>query len=250
MKFIFVLLILSSLTACDNLKNGVGTGMISGNHALITKRVIIVMAGQSNMLGSGQSREYPHEENVQMTYVGGNPYAFVGPGTYAALLYAGHHPDTQVIGVMCAVGSTSINQWAPGSILLESCLSRVRTIRDAQGAKVIGMFWYQGEQDAAQTPVDLTWSMKLRTIITYTASKLDIETLNTVYAQLGLTDDMSYITSWNEFKAHQYEAAQCMTSMITTEDQPIIAHLHHDYEANAVIGSRFYNRMLEWTTGG
>lgn len=210
------------------------------------KKVIVVMAGQSNMLGVGQTTPFAADPMVRMVFVGGNPYAMVGPGASAAVLYAQAHPYTQVIGVMCAKGSTSINEWGPGSALLEACLSRVQTIRDAENATVVGMMWDQGEQDAAQTPVDTTWGLKLRTLVNYSAGRLHLPYLNVVYDQIGVTDDMSYIASWDQFKALQPDAEDARTAMITTDDLPIVAHVHHDYDANLEIGRRFYNRMLNW----
>lgn len=231
-----LLLILLLLTGCDKLIPRHPLNGVKGTP--VPKAQIIVMAGQSNMMGMGQQPDYfPEDPWVNMIYRDGHKYAMMGPGAYAATRYA-HANNVQVIGVMCAVGSTSITQWGPGSDLLEGCLERARDVQRSSGGEIIGFFWYQGEQDAFLGTPD--WAQKFRAILTHVKSSLQIQTLNTVYAQLGQTDDLSYIQNWDALKIEQSYAEDAHTRMVKTDDQPIIGHVHHDKAANAIIGERFY----------
>ncbi len=217
--------------------------------APFTSKVIVVMAGQSNMMGVGQTYSLPGNgyfdkvPAVKMIYVGGNEYAMMGPGASAGVFFTRSHPGVEFIGVMCAQGSTSIDQWGPGSALLEACLSRVRTVRDTEHAKVIGMFWDQGEQDAYLGTQD--WPMKLSTLVNYSRSALSVSSLPVIYSQLGQTDD-TYGGRWDPFKLVQAQAQQPGYSMVTTDDLPEVGHVHHDKAANWEIGQRFAQQMGDW----
>lgn len=213
------------------------------------RKVIVVMAGQSNMMGIGQDgspgREYFTRTPavVMIRADTGDPYAMMGPGASAGIFYTAAHPGTQFIGIMCAKGSTSIDSWGPGSALLEACLSRARSVRDAEQAPIIGFFWDQGEQDAYLGT--LGWPEKLTELVRYSKCQLNLSTFPVIYSQLGQTDD-TYGGQWDPFKLTQAEAQQPGFVMVRTDDLPAIGHVHHDYAANLEIGRRFAQYMGDW----
>ena len=207
------------------------------------RKVLVVMAGQSNMMGIGQTKPFTSSPAVVMLYPNGDPANMYGPGASAGLYYTQARPGTQFYGLMCAQGSTAIDQWKPGSPLLETCLAGAKKVRDKEQATILGMFWDQGEQDAWLGTTD--WPEKLTALARYSAQSLGVSTLPVIYSQLGQTDD-DYSGRWEVFQVLQTQAQQPGFEMVATNDLPAIGHVHHDYAANLEIGRRFAEKMNGW----
>lgn len=212
----------------------------------VERKVIVMMAGQSNMLGIGQDGSpgceyFQANPSVKMIQAGGDAYSMMGPGAAAGLFYVRAHPGVTFIGIMCAKSSTSINEWQAGGQLLEVCLARVKLVRDQEQAPVVGLFFDQGEQDAYLNDAP-DWPQKLTALARYCAQNLGLSTLPVIYSQLGQTDN-TYNGQWEPFQEMQAQTQAPGFSMVVTDDLPAIGHVHHDSAANLEIGRRFFVKM-------
>jgi hypothetical protein len=135
------------------------------------KLSLFILAGQSNMSGRGY---LPSEQSIHpRVFVFGNDYrwkiarepidaahgqvdlvsedgdAGFSPGlTFATSLVKGD-PDLAIGLIPCAKGSSSIGEWqrnVADTSLYGSCLKRVRAAMTM--GKVIGLLFFQGEEDA------------------------------------------------------------------------------------------------------
>lgn len=247
-KILMLAALANLMAGCDRVmpmifKNAAMPGATTSTPAL--KKIIVVMAGQSNMIGTGQDENFDATPAVQMVDNGGGPAGMRGPGAAAGVWYTRTHPGVLFIGVMCAVGSTPIAEWAPGSPNLEACLTLARKMRDQEHARIVGMFWDQGEQDAVLGTPD--WPQQLNTLVTYTRTSLGLTALPVIYSQLGQADNQATgYPYWDAIKQEQLQAQQPGFDMAPTDDLPVVAHVHHDKGANWEIGRRFFARMGDW----
>jgi len=134
---------------------------------------IFLLGGQSNMAGRGgvinnrwdgvvPPQSYPNPSifrlNAKLRWVeAGEPLhadidtnhtCGVGPGMSFANTMLANDPGLGPIGLVpCAVGGTSISDWARGGLLFRRLVRRARAaLRD--GGTIQALIWYQGERDA------------------------------------------------------------------------------------------------------
>ncbi|KAL8141089.1 hypothetical protein V2J09_007110 [Rumex salicifolius] len=88
----------------------------------------------------------------------------VGPGMPFAHTLLGHHPGQGPVGLVpCAIGGTSINQWARGTPLYRHMIRRARaSARD--GGIIEAVIWFQGESDTENEADATSYGQKLLTL--------------------------------------------------------------------------------------
>jgi Carbohydrate esterase, sialic acid-specific acetylesterase len=116
-----------------------------------------VLAGQSNMVGRGfpLSLASPTDPRL-LLWRGGSwqtasdplgpaddPRSGIGPGMTFGLQLVKRLPGWRIGLVMCAKGSTSIEDWQPGKALYRSCVTAVRA---AGSSRPAGVLFLQGER--------------------------------------------------------------------------------------------------------
>lgn len=199
---------------------------------------VIVGIGQSNLLGRGQSMPFP--TNPLVTLTRDIP---TGPAYYAASRIASAH-GVHVILDECSESSTPIERWVPGGDRYERCVAETRELLKQPNTQLAGIFFYQGEADT-RDHINTAWPREFEGLIRSFRSTFNAPTLPVIWAQLGMLgkesaqnhDTLEY---WNEFKANQLAVSlPGYARMVTTEDQPVVDDVHHDYDANVVIGNRF-----------
>ena len=131
---------------------------------------LIVLAGQSNMVGYGDKKEvkgYELPKNVKLFDYTSNgkkmwqPNAF-GPELGMALELVNRYPEKKFLIVKYAIGGTPINAWLPkteeGHIttktnlgfenIYQNAIACIKNVKKRYNAKLIGVCWMQGERDA------------------------------------------------------------------------------------------------------
>lgn len=137
---------------------------------------VYLLAGQSNMAGRGtiaaeDTATHPRVYALRADGAWGSardPVHFdkprvagVGPALTFGRAMAEAQPNVRVGLVPGAVGGTSIRAWAPGAAdaatnthPYDDALARVRRVLGAQGGRVRGVLWTQGESDGGTATVD------------------------------------------------------------------------------------------------
>ncbi|GMI91118.1 hypothetical protein like AT3G53010 [Hibiscus trionum] len=129
---------------------------------------VIILAGQSNMVGRGgvindSSTDIPTWDGVVRPQCQPNPSIFrlsanlawvrarktdgVGPGMSFANAVLTKDPNFGPVGlVSCAVGGTTIKEWQKWEFLYEQLVKRAQMAQQSGGVYK-AMLWYQGEAD-------------------------------------------------------------------------------------------------------
>ncbi|MCR4575740.1 MAG: sialate O-acetylesterase [Lentisphaeria bacterium] len=123
-----------------------------------------VMMGQSNMAGRGDFGEVPPIRNNRCKMLRNgrwqpmsepiNPDRPIFDTLYHsgvcltasfAESYANFYPNVQVGLIPCADGGTSMDDWAPGSLIYDNAVFQAQQAK--RTSEIRGILWHQGEQD-------------------------------------------------------------------------------------------------------
>lgn len=209
-----------------------------------SKTKIIVAMGQSNILGRGQTQEFPNNPHVTYTRD-----IHTGPAYYAASLLAYQYTDTQFIVVQCSEGGTSIDRWVKGGDRYDRCVQETNDAVAQTGAEIIGIMFYQGEANARDNAsFDPSWPEKFMQLIGDFRNDTNTGMIPLIWAELGQLNDsnQSYQDNWRLFKQNLGRVSIFKSQMVKTDDQPTVDDVHHGYQANEVIGTRFYNVLSSY----
>jgi hypothetical protein len=230
---------------------------------------LFILAGQSNMVGwapipEGEKTDsrifvfgkdyrwriadHPIENSFnQVDMVSENSIAGFGPAMSFAFASLERHPELVIGLIPCAKNSSGIIEWQKDlsdQTLYGSCLKRVRAA--AQMGKISGLLFFQGESDAmdpnlSPTPVPHAsdWSELFAIFITNFRTDLQQPDLPVVFAQLGPKTVPEAVPNWDVIKAQQASLQLSTTTMIITDDLPLMDKLHFTTESYRVIGTRF-----------
>ncbi len=162
-----------------------------------TKLDLFLLIGQSNMAGRGAvepaDREpIPHifSLNRDLAWVPAvEPVhfdkPFVGSGmarSFARTLLAAH-PSASIGLIPCAVGGSSLNEWAPGGKLFTDALARAREAMKAGTLR--GILWHQGESDTGSEELASTYRERWNTMITALRKELGASAVPVLIGALG-----------------------------------------------------------------
>ncbi|XVE94963.1 hypothetical protein REPUB_Repub02eG0055200 [Reevesia pubescens] len=171
---------------------------------------IFILAGQSNMAGRGgvvdgkwdgsvppESQPSPSilRLSAKLTWeeasdplhadIDVGRICGVGPGMAFANEIRTHGSGIGVVGLVpCAVGGTSINQWARGSRLYNQLVSRANESVKT-GGSIRAILWYQGESDTGTINNAETYKEKLEKLIQDLRSDLNLPSLPFIQVALA-----------------------------------------------------------------
>jgi len=230
---------------------------------------LFILAGQSNMVGWGPIPEgektdariyvfgkdyrwrlagHPIENPFnQVDMVSENGIAGFGPAMDFAFTSLKRHPEIVIGLIPCARNSSGIIEWQrdlSDQTLYGSCLKRVRAA--SQMGKISGLLFFQGESDAmdpnvSPTPVPHSsdWSELFVAFVTKFRTDLQQPDLPVVFAQLGAKSVPEAVPNWDFIKSQQASLELSVSTMITTDDLPLMDELHFTTDSYRVIGTRF-----------
>ncbi|KAK3007695.1 hypothetical protein RJ639_013304 [Escallonia herrerae] len=181
-----------------------GNGSTSSEH-----KNIFILAGQSNMAGRGgvvnniwdgfvppESRSNPAilrlssqlewEEAHEPLHgdIDVRKTCGVGPGMAFANDLLEKAPGFEGVSLVpCAVGGTSINEWARGTRLYKDLVTRARAAVEG-GGKIRAILWYQGERDTVNQEDAEAYKDKLKELIVNLRAELHFPLLPVL--QVGL----------------------------------------------------------------
>lgn len=124
---------------------------------LWAKDHLIIMAGQSNMMGRGKTAQLPAAYHTTPTNISffyqGRPhrlaeFGYFGPEVTFAHAVAHAFPHDHIILVKQAATGSSIRQWQPNSSLYRGLLRQIGFATEQHPIVADAIIWMQGESDA------------------------------------------------------------------------------------------------------
>jgi hypothetical protein len=218
---------------------------------------VFILAGQSNMLGRGQPSSAgagadPSLWNWRAAFwrvahdplgTPTDPENGVGPAMTFGKDVLAAEPGQRIGIVMCARGSTSMDDWLPGQGPYENCVRQAT----ATGGTVSGLLFLQGEADAAQAKLASAWAAKFQKMLVGFRSVFG-PNLPAVIGEIG-----NIAKKGNKYapivRAQQELAAtqNAHVAVFSTLDLPIGPDgLHFTVPAYKTVGDRF---AAAWLSG-
>lgn len=151
--------------------------MCSASAAVPTDLYLLI--GQSNMAGRGitnaanrLSSERVLKFTKDRTWAEGvepihfdRPFSGAGPGLAFARAMADADKDAVIGLIPCAEGGSPLSRWEPGCDLYTNAVSRTKAAI-AQGGRLRGILWHQGEADAWRKERAETYAKRLTNMVT------------------------------------------------------------------------------------
>lgn len=146
------------------------------------------------------------------------------------------------IPVMCAVKELGINDWQEGTPNFDKCLE------SAKGYDVVGLLWYQGEQDTSEHFAP-EYAERVAAMVSAFRSHWGMKPF--VFAQLAVTLDGR--PHWDEIKTEQVRSLSLIpnSAMVETaswaviRNEPTLGHpnVHLTYESDIELARRFIETL-------
>lgn len=226
--------------------------------AIWAKDRLIILAGQSNMMGRGKVHELPAEykstpANVTFFYQGREhplaKFAWFGPEVSFAHEVARAFPNDHFILVKQAASGSLIQQWQPGQGLYNALLRQVGFATQEENAgKVDAILWMQGESDAQSSAnVANQYGSRFNTLVTGLRKDLQSPDSLFIYGQISLehpqhTDSIASVRD-------QQQAAQSQLPKAVMVDTDGLGKLNDGIHFNAAgqieLGKRFAKAYLQ-----
>ncbi len=242
------------------------------------KMSLFILAGQSNMSGSGKltaassvthprvfvfgndyrwhlGKEPIDSPNGQVDHVSEDKSAGVSPGMAFATELLKYDPELIVGLIPCAKWGSSIQQWQKNlseDTLYGSCLKRAYAASPM--GEIKGLLFFQGESDALNPQADPSrkffpnqWADKFVRLVKDFRQDLGQPDLPVVFAQISTTTDPEKLPNWETVKAQQETVQLPATGMITTDDLALQDHVHLTTESYLIVGKRFAKAFWQLT---
>lgn len=213
---------------------------------------VIILAGQSNMMGRGQTHELPAAyrqmpANVHFFYQGRNhklaEFAYFGPEVSFAHQLARTYPHDQIILIKQAATGSFIRQWLPGAPLYQGLLRQVGFVSEQYPlTQVDAVIWMQGESDAeSDLPTAKQYGSQLGKLVTYL--RKDLKSPNSLFVLGRINLEHPAFTPLIESVRRQQQQAPHQirnTQMVSTDGlSKLVDGIHYDAAGQIELGRRF-----------
>ena len=226
---------------------------------------VILMAGQSNMVGLGniddlESPLFP--ENIAYFNFGMNNHLEVlnhtfGPEIGISEVLAENFPNLNFIFIKYAVGGSSIEDWLPHletkhndnihfGNLYEKFLKKIDSITKNYNTKDIALIWMQGETDARHLEKSINYEVNLKNFIGNIRKDLNNPQLPIIYGKVSskIKDDATL----GNVRAAQERIAKYVPRvyLISTDEIPLLSdNVHYSSRGLIQLGHRFGYELVK-----
>ncbi|MGS2738234.1 sialate O-acetylesterase [Sinomicrobium sp. M5D2P17] len=169
---------------------------------------LIILAGQSNMVGAGQKKEIDHKGiSEHITYYNFGKSSKLSPASDSSFgpelgicdKLSAYFPDKEFILIKYAVGGSSLYDWAVDydfekvttmgtpefGKLYDSLVHHTRIIVKGEKIKPIALVWMQGETDARFTTAGKDYYAGFRKLISSIRKDMDQQDLPVLYGRVN-----------------------------------------------------------------
>lgn len=234
---VLILILAALLGGCEKKAVPLLPALIDPTTVGPLEQKVLLVAGQSNMLGHGPASL----GQFLPTYYRVECYGCYpsGPGYWAAMSLVEQHPTWKITVINVSVGGTPISEWLPGTANHTRAIDKIRT-QQSQGKELIGILFYQGESDA-RANLNLDWDKDFAAVVN--AWKSALGSVPVVFAQIATLGGPDYQTEWNTFKKIQESIAMSGVSMVVTDDSTRTDHVHIDLHSCMRVGERMASHL-------
>ena len=232
--------------------------LVSMTFPAVAKVRIYILAGQSNMMGKGNTHELPaaykrQPRNVKFYYQGRlrqlAKYSHFGPEvSFAHEISRAFPHDTHVIIKHVATGS-SIQQWLPGTRLFKGMLRQRGFIKEGHDAlnqqgidavRVDAVFWMQGESDARSRQSAARYEDGLKRFISGLRQKLSSPHSSFIMGEINPEDPaFSMVEAVQKAQRNTQRSLANVMVVPTKGLGKIYDHVHYDARGQMELGKRF-----------
>lgn len=226
--------------------------------AIWAKDRLIILAGQSNMMGRSKVHELPATykttpANVTFFYQGREhplaKFAWFGPEVSFAHDVARAFPNDQIILVKQAASGSLIQQWLPGQGLYKALLRQVGfATAEGSSTQADAILWMQGESDAqSNASVANQYGNRFTTLVN--SLRKDLQSPNSlfIYGQVSL-EHPEYAATTDSVRSQQ-QAAQGQLPhalMVSTDGLGKLDDgIHFNATGQIELGKRFARAYIQ-----
>lgn len=234
-----------------------------------TEKIVFVLAGQSNMVGQGNTGELAPElkttpPNVEY-YLDGKRTDFAHQSTFGPEVAFSHelaraYPDKIIVIIKYATGGTSLMAWSPewnaeraaltwnrfSGHLYERLMKIIREVNGQPGARYVAVVWMQGERDAQYREAGRQYAANLKALVH--ALRRDLKSPDLPFV-LGLVNPPTAgYPGLDLVRKAQQEAEKALPNTALVATDGLTKHrddLHYDTQGEIELGRRFAAAVLE-----
>lgn len=236
---------------------------------LYSKELFFLLAGQSNMVGQGDSKElapvYRRPPGNVTFYFNGyktplNRFRHFGPEIGFAYELSRHFPRDQIKLIKFAVGGTSLFAWDPkwshskaqltknvsAGPLFKKLLTTVRIPFDEKQSELAGVIWMQGETDASHLMAARQYAGSLNRFIT--DLRRELNSPNAMFIMGSINPPMKYFPYTSIVQRAQKKAVSHIRNsrLVNTDDlEKRNDHLHYNTSGQVELGKRFAKAFIK-----
>lgn len=235
-----------------------------------TEYYVVLLAGQSNMLGLGDVSALDKSEQqlpVNIKYfnfgregrLNYQPQKFGPEVSFSHLLHESF-PDKHFAIIKYAIGSSSLLDWSPDwsyekaritghphyGPLYEDFMDKVRRITGGKKVKYLGLLWMQGEKDATYPEVGKEYYKNLSAFLARLRSDLNRPDLPVLLGRIN--PPLAEFPAVKSVRSAQEEASQKLTNVYLVDADgldKLTDDLHYNTEGQLELGRRFAQSLKE-----
>ncbi len=231
--------------------------LMSATTSVWAKERVIVLAGQSNMMGRGRTVELPAAYKTQPANVSyfsqGRPhplthFAYFGPEVTLAHELARAFPKDQIILVKQAASGSFIRQWLPGQALYKGLLRQIGFAEEEHTfQQVDAIVWMQGESDAqSNVKMAAQYGTQLIQLVNHLRQDLNSPHSLFVYGQVDMehpafTDSIASVRHQQQLAESQLGNALMVS---TTGLGKLSDGIHYNAAGQMELGRRFAQALI------
>lgn len=260
-------LFINMSTALKNFVLAIGISAIGMGNSIAPKKMdLYLLIGQSNMAGRGPLSPTASDTNpgiwvinAQNEWVAAaDPLHYdyakavgVGPGLEFAREMKRYNPKKSIGLIPCAVGGTSINEWAPGIqpkhtdiYPYDAMIQRVKEAR--KHGKIKAILWHQGEQDSNPKGV-VNYEQKLEAFFSRLRKDIGASDTPILIAAIGdfYVRDFPDAGTINAFMKHYAESHPHVSFVSSAGLTDKGDKVHFNSESARELGRRYANALIQ-----
>lgn len=232
--------------------------LLAQTPAVWAKDRLILLAGQSNMMGRGKVSELPATykttpANVKYFYQGREhplaKFAWFGPEVSFAHEVARAFPHDTIIMVKQAATGSLIQQWQPGQALYKGLLRQVgfATPKDTT-LQADAILWMQGESDAQESlGVAKQYGQRFANLVTHLRQDLDSPDSAFIYGQVNL-DHPEHAEAIASVRNQQQAAQRSVSRAVMVSTDGLGKQddgIHYNAQGQMELGKRFAKAYIQ-----
>lgn len=213
---------------------------------------VIILAGQSNMMGRGKTIGLPPgyrntPGNVHFFYQGREhrlaEFGFFGPEVSFAHTLARAYPRDRIFLIKHAASGSYLKQWQPGQGLYNTLMRQISFVAQAYPIQQIdAIMWMQGESEAQSSATVATqYSDQLQNFVTHL--RRDLQSPNSLFVLGRISFQHPLLmNSINIVRSQQQQAPQQIKNSLVVSTDGLTTmsdKLHYDSAGQVELGKRF-----------